>query len=69
MRAWKEGLNFREQILADPQITSRVPRAQIDRAFDLERQLRNVGKIFTRVFGPAAKPSRAQPRKKKKKTK
>ena len=67
MRAWKEGLNFREQILADPQITSRVPRAQIDRAFDLERQLRNVGKIFTRVFGPAAKPSRAKPRKKKKK--
>ena len=69
MRAWKEGLNFREQILGDPQITSRVPRAQIDRAFDLERQLRNVGKIFTRVFGPAAKPSRAKPRKKKKKTK
>jgi adenylosuccinate lyase len=69
MRAWKEGLNFREQILADPQITSRVPRAQIDRAFDLERQLRNVGKIFTRVFGPAAKPSRAKPRKKTKKTK
>jgi adenylosuccinate lyase len=69
MRAWKEGLNFREQILADPQITSRVPRTQIDRAFDLERQLRNVGKIFTRVFGPAAKPSRAKPREKKKKTK
>jgi adenylosuccinate lyase len=68
MRAWKEGLNFREQILGDPQITSRVPRAQIDRAFDLERQLRNVGKIFSRVFGPAAKPSRAKPRKKKKKT-
>jgi adenylosuccinate lyase len=68
MRAWKDGLNFREQILGDPQITSRVPRAQIDRAFDLERQLRNVGKIFTRVFGPAAKPSRAKRRKKKKKT-
>ena len=42
---------------------------QIDRAFDLERQLRNIGKIFTRVFGPAAKPSRAKPRKKAKKTK
>ena len=69
MRAWKEGLNFREQILQDQQITSRVPRAQIDRAFDLERQLRNIGKIFARVFGPPAKPSRAQPRKKAKKTK
>jgi len=68
MRAWKEGLNFREQILQDPQITSRVPRAQIDRAFDLERQLRNIGKIFTRVFGPAAKPAGAKARKKAKKT-
>jgi adenylosuccinate lyase len=68
MRAWKEGLNFREQILGDPQITSRVPRAQIDRAFDLERQLRNVGKIFTRVFGPPAKPPCAKPRKKAKRT-
>src|ERR1700686_3994944 len=69
MRAWKEGLNFREQILQDQQITSRVPRAQIDRAFDLERQLRNIGKISAGVFGPPAKPSRAQPRKKAKKTK
>jgi adenylosuccinate lyase len=67
MRAWKEGLNFREQILQDQQITSRVPRAQIDRAFDLERQLRNIGKIFTRVFGPAAKPAGAKARKKAKK--
>jgi adenylosuccinate lyase len=69
MRAWREGLNFREQILRDPQITSRVPRAQIDRAFDLERQLRNIGKIFTRVFGPEGKPSRAKPRKKAKRSK
>jgi adenylosuccinate lyase len=69
MRAWKEGLNFREQILQDQLITSRVPRAQIDRAFDLERQLRNIGKIFTRVFGPDAKPTRAKSRKKAKRTK
>jgi adenylosuccinate lyase len=69
MRAWREGLNFREQILRDPQITGRVPRAQIDRAFDLERQLRNIGKIFTRVFGPDRQPSRAKPRKKGKRTK
>ena len=69
MRAWKEGLNFREQILQDQHITSRVPRAQIDRAFDLERQLRNIGKIFTRVFGPDAKPPRAKSRKKAKRTK
>ena len=51
MRAWKEGLNFRELVLKDKNITSRVPRQQIERAFDLKRQLRNIDKIFARVFG------------------
>ncbi len=50
MRAWKEGLNFRQLILKDKEITRRVPRAQIERAFDLKRQLRNIDKIFARVF-------------------
>jgi adenylosuccinate lyase len=51
MRAWKEGLDFRELVLKDKRITSRVPRRQIEHAFDLQRQLRNVDKIFARVFG------------------
>ena len=51
MRAWKEGLNFRNLVLADQSITGRVPRKQIDKAFDLDRQLRNIDKIFVRVFG------------------
>ena len=55
MRAWKEGLNFRELILADQEVTGRVPRKQIELAFDLQRQLRNIDKIFSRVFG-AKKP-------------
>src|SRR5450432_3408286 len=50
MRAWREGLNLRQLILKDKQITSRVPRPQIGRAFDLKRQLRNIDKIFARVF-------------------
>ena len=50
MRAWKEGLNFREQILADKEITSKVPRKQVEYAFDLQRQLKNVDNIFARVF-------------------
>jgi adenylosuccinate lyase len=53
MRAWKEGLNFRELVLKDKSLTSRVPRRQIEHAFDLQRQLRNVDKIFARVFGGA----------------
>ncbi len=50
MRAWQENRNFRELVLKDKEITKRVPRVQIERAFDLKRQLRNVDKIFARVF-------------------
>ena len=55
MRAWKEGLNFRELVLKDKQITGRVPREQIERAFDLKRQLKNIDGIFARVFPGKAK--------------
>jgi adenylosuccinate lyase len=51
MHAWKEGLNFRELVAGDKDITSRVPRKKIEAAFDLKRQLRNIDKIFARVFG------------------
>ena len=50
MRAWKEDLDFHELVLSDPAIAGRVPRAKIERAFDLKRQLRNIDKIFARVF-------------------
>jgi adenylosuccinate lyase len=51
MRSWKENLNFRDEVLADKEITSKVPRKQIEHAFNLDRQLKNVDKIFARVFG------------------
>jgi adenylosuccinate lyase len=50
MQAWREEKNFRELVSADPEITSRVAKKTLDRAFDLKRQLRNVDKIFRRVF-------------------
>ncbi|HET6841317.1 MAG TPA: adenylosuccinate lyase [Candidatus Angelobacter sp.] len=53
MRAWSEELNFRELVMKDPEITARVPQKQIDQAFDLKRQLRNVDSIFDRVFRKA----------------
>ena len=58
MRAWREGLNLRDLVLADKEITSRVPRRQIERAFDLRRQLRNVDKIFARVFSKSRKKTK-----------
>ena len=51
MRAWKENLDFHQLVLSDKEITSKVPRQQIEHAFDLPRQLKNVDKIFSRVFG------------------
>src|ERR1700686_5167574 len=62
MRAWKEDLNFHDLVLADPEITGKVPRKQIEYAFNLDRQLKNVDKIFSRVF-PKKNPAT---RKKKK---
>jgi adenylosuccinate lyase len=58
MRAWKEGLNFREVVTQDRILTERVPSKIIDRAFDLKRQLRNIDAIFARVFGKAKPVSR-----------
>jgi adenylosuccinate lyase len=68
MRSWKEGLNFHNEILADKEITSKVPRKQIEYAFDLPRQLKNVDKIFARVFGKpkASAKSRTNAKLKKK---
>jgi adenylosuccinate lyase len=61
MRAWKEDLDFRQLVLEDKDITSRVPAKQIEHAFDLKRQLRNINKVFARVFKDGSGP--AQPKK------
>jgi len=51
MRAWKEDLNFREEIERDPQITKSLSKEKLDRAFDYARQLSHVDAIFKRVLG------------------
>ncbi len=65
MRAWKENLDFHQLVLHDPEIRGRVPKAKIERAFDLSRQLKNVDKIFARVFPTkvTAKKDSASPKK------
>jgi adenylosuccinate lyase len=61
MRSWKQGANFRDAVYADKAITTKVTRKALDRAFDLKRQLRNVDKIFARVFGKQAAKGKAVP--------
>ena len=51
MRAWKEGLTFKDEIARDPAITSRLSPEKLAQAFDYTRQLANVDAIFTRVLG------------------
>ena len=50
MRAWEEEGDFRAAIEADPEIRAVLNPKQIAEAFSLERQLRNVDRIFARVF-------------------
>jgi len=50
MRAWEEESDFRAAIDADPEIRAVLTPEQIAESFSLDRQLRNVDKIFDRVF-------------------
>ena len=60
MRAWKNDLNFHDLVLKDTEITHLVPRRTIDHAFDLQRQLRNIDKIFARVFKKSRTPAKSE---------
>jgi len=50
MQAWENESDFRAAIESDPEITRVLTREKITESFSLERQLRNVDKIFARVF-------------------
>jgi adenylosuccinate lyase len=50
LKAWEDGSDFRAAIEADPEIGRVLKPEQIAASFSLERQLRNVDKIFERVF-------------------
>ena len=51
MRAWQEGLVFRDEVARDPAIAALLTPAQLAAAFDFHRQLANVDAIFARVLG------------------
>ena len=50
MRSFAEQRDFKALLAADPDVTGMLPRAVIDRSFDLDEQLKHVDHIFTRVF-------------------
>ncbi len=51
MRAWKEDLNFREEVARDAAIAKLLSAEKLAAAFDYTRQLGNVDAIFKRVLG------------------
>lgn len=53
MHAWETGGNFREAVETDPAIRGYLSAAQLEQVFSAERQLKNVGRIFDRVFEPS----------------
>ncbi len=53
MEIWRNGGSFLDRLKADPEISSRVPAAELESAFDPERQLAHVDTVFRRVFGEA----------------
>ena len=54
MRAFHEHTDFKSLLLADAEVAGVLGAAEIERAFDLDEQLRNVDVIFARVFATGA---------------
>ena len=52
MRSFADRLDFKDLLLADGDVTRVLSPAEIERAFDLDQQLKHVDHIFDRVFQP-----------------
>jgi adenylosuccinate lyase len=50
MAAWESETSFRDRVAADPNVRKYLDEAALKNTFSLERQLRNVGAIFERLF-------------------
>jgi adenylosuccinate lyase len=48
--SWDEERDFRPLVAADPDIARTITPQQIERAFDVHTQLKNVDRVFARVF-------------------
>ena len=51
LKSWDEGLDFRELVTKDPDISKLLDDEKIARAFDVRTRLRNIDRVFERVFG------------------
>jgi adenylosuccinate lyase len=51
LRSWTEGPDFRELVSRDADISGALTQDEIEVAFDHRSSLKNVDRIFERVFG------------------
>ncbi len=56
LRALDEGTSFRQALAEDQELGQHLKPGDLDACFSLEAQLRHVGTIFARVFGPGERP-------------
>jgi adenylosuccinate lyase len=49
MKVWEDGVDFREMLLADPEISSRLTSDELSDCFDMKHHLRFVDEIFKRT--------------------
>jgi adenylosuccinate lyase len=49
MKTWKEGTDFRQNLLEDADVPKYLKARDLDKIFDLDYYLRNVNKIFRKV--------------------
>ncbi len=50
MTVWDQGGEYKELVLNDKDIREKLSEAEIEKVFDVKHYLRNVGKVFERVF-------------------
>ncbi|HEY8562448.1 MAG TPA: adenylosuccinate lyase [Pyrinomonadaceae bacterium] len=51
MKVWDEGGEYKDLVMKDADISSKLSPEEIARVFDVRHYLRNVEKVFARVFG------------------
>ncbi len=61
MRSFDERRDFKALLLADADVMRVLTPAEIEKAFDLDEQLKHVDYIFERVFHTTLTAERAEP--------
>ncbi len=49
MKSWKEGSDFKENLLKDREVLRYINKQELDKIFELDYYLRNINKIFRKV--------------------